>query len=81
MFMDAKRATPDELEPLIRQQRAAYELTCKICRDLGRISAPRHGFGSKKYLRKAAETFAEQGWRMESLPICPRCYKKQAPVP
>ena len=54
----------------------SYQISCKICRDLGTISGKNHNRKSSQNIRKAAEKFAEQGWRYsEPELICPHCYK------
>jgi hypothetical protein len=80
----AKRATAEELEPhIIRFVGSSgagqwrFQLLCKFCTDLGTVSAGAHSIGDPKALRKAAESFAEQGWWIDEIPICPQCYRRK----
>ncbi|HTR41883.1 MAG TPA: hypothetical protein VMH87_09735 [Pseudomonadales bacterium] len=77
--MNAKRATADELLPHIfkfvgSSGGGQWCLLCKFCRDKGTISTARHSIDDPKALRKAAEAFVEQGWWIDNIPICPKCY-------
>jgi len=80
----AKRATPAELEPHIIRfigstgaGQWSFQLLCKFCTDLRTVSAAAHNIGDAKALRKAAESFAEQGWWIDGVPICPNCYRRK----
>jgi hypothetical protein len=80
------RAKPEELEWLVTKFTGSsgggqwsFQLQCKLCRDLGTVSAKRHTIGKPKALAKAAEKFAAQGWRLDgNQAICPSCFKKPA---
>ena len=80
----ATRATAEELEPhIIRFVGSSgagqwrFQLLCKFCTDLGTVSASAHSIGDAKALRTAAESFAEQGWWIDEIPICPKCYRRK----
>lgn len=80
--MTVHRATPEELEPMIRPVVSfgrcsawTFRMTCRYCRDLGVISVSRHALESAKELRKAAKKFVRQGWWFDEEPVCPQCYK------
>jgi hypothetical protein len=84
-MLNAKRARPDDLLPHIIKFVGSsgggqwnFQLPCKFCRDLGTVSAARHSIGKPKALRKAAESFAEQGWWIDEIPICPKCFIRKS---
>jgi hypothetical protein len=83
--LNARRAIPDDFLPHIIKfvgssggGQWSFQLPCKFCRDLGTVSAARHSIGKPKALRKAAESFAEQGWWIDEIPICPKCYIRKS---
>jgi hypothetical protein len=83
-MMNARKATPDELLSHIVKFVGSsgggqwrFQLLCKFCRDLGSVSAAPHSIDNPKALRKAAESFAEQGWWIDDIPICPKCHKRK----
>jgi hypothetical protein len=87
-IMNARRATPDELLPHIIRfvgssggGQWSFQLRCKFCRDMGTVSAARHSIDNPKALRKAANAFAEQGWWIDDIPICPKCYIRKNGFP
>jgi hypothetical protein len=54
----------------------AFQLSCKLCRDLGIIAVKGLDLKNTKKLKQAASKFAKQGWRYEEPElICPYCYK------
>ncbi len=80
----ATRATAEQLEPHIIKFVGSsgagqwrFQLLCKFCTDLGTVSAAAHSIGDAKALRKAAASFAEQGWWIDQIPICPKCYRRK----
>ena len=80
----ATRATAAELQPHIIRfvgstgaGQWSFQLLCKFCTDLGTVSAAAHSIGDAKALRKAAESFVEQGWWINGVPICPKCYRRK----
>lgn len=82
--MNAEKASPEELLPYIIKFVGSsgggqwrFQLQCKFCRDLGTVSARRHSINKVKALRKAAESFTQQGWRIDDIPICPNCYLRK----
>jgi hypothetical protein len=77
--MNVHRAAAEELQPHIIKfvgsgRSNCFQLLCKFCRDMGAVSAAKHSISDPKALRKAAEAFAEQGWWIDEIPICPNCY-------
>jgi hypothetical protein len=83
--MNARRATPDELLPHIMKFVGSsgggqwrFQLLCKFCRDIGTVSATRHSIDNPKALLKAANAFGEQGWWIDEVPICPKCYIRKS---
>ena len=52
----------------------SFKLQCKCCRDLGTVSAAAHNMRSNKALRKAAVSFVKQGWQIDGVPVCPKCF-------
>ena len=76
------KATAEELLPLIIKfagiglGNRAYKLQCRFCRDLGTVSASQR-MNSDKALKKAAESFVKQGWRISGVPVCPKCFIKK----
>ena len=84
MPLTATRATAEQLEPHIIKFVGSsgagqwrFQLLCKFCTDLGTVSAAAHSIGDAKALRKAAASFAEQGWWIDHIPICPKCYRRK----
>jgi hypothetical protein len=58
----------------------SFQLECRLCRDLGIVSAKAHSIQSDKNLSKAAKKFESQGWWFyEGELICPKCYKRKLP--
>jgi hypothetical protein len=54
----------------------SFQLSCKLCRDLGIIAVKGLDLMSLKKLKQAAMKFAGQGWRYDKPElICPYCYK------
>lgn len=83
--MDARKATADELLPHIIKFAGSsgggqwrFQLLCRFCRDMGTVSAAKHSIGDPKVLLKAAKAFAEQGWWIDDVPICPKCHIRKS---
>jgi len=56
----------------------AFQLSCKLCRDLGVISTTANGIKSPKEKVKASIKFSKQGWRIDGYElVCPKCYKER----
>jgi hypothetical protein len=83
--MNARKATAEELLPHIIKFVGSsgdgqwrFQLLCRFCQDMGTVSAAKHSIGDPKALRKAAEAFAEQGWWIDDIPICPKCHIRKS---
>ena len=55
----------------------SFQLECKLCRDLGTVSAKKHSIGKDRELKNAAKKFYSQGWWTDGKQlICPKCYRR-----
>lgn len=78
------KANPKQIEDHIRnfasisgKGRWSFQITCKLCRDLGIISTNANGLKSKEERMNAAIKFSKQGWRIDGYElVCPKCYKR-----
>ena len=82
--MNPRKATPEELvghiAPFVGSSGGgqwSFQLQCQFCTDLGTVSAKEHSVGDPRHVQKAAQKFAAQGWRIATIPVCPKCYKRK----
>lgn len=85
MHKELPKATVEQIEDQIRNFIGVggggiwtFQLSCKVCRDLGIISTTSNGIKPARERVKAAIKFTEQGWRVDGYElVCPKCYKEK----
>ena len=83
MQKELPKATPEQIIEQIRNfigssghGQWSFQISCKLCRDLGTISTNASSIKSQKKKVKASISFSKQGWRADGHElVCPKCYQ------